>query len=95
MTLLQPPTLPESTSSHSYDKPFTIHRHQYPFNSGSQVTSHAAAALKWGTDHKVEKLNTSKSVVFYDMGATSTVATLVEFSRCALHPCHKALQQHR
>jgi molecular chaperone DnaK (HSP70) len=46
-----------------------------------QVTSHAAAALKWGTDHKAEKLNSSKVVLFYDMGATSTVATLVEFSR--------------
>jgi molecular chaperone DnaK (HSP70) len=46
----------------------------------SLVTAHAAAALKWGTDHKVEKFNSSKLVIFYDMGATSTVSTLVEFS---------------
>ena len=64
----------------------------------SLVTSHAAAALKWGTDHKVEKFNSSKLVLFYDMGATSTVATLVEFSsvkdktlgRCAPPPATAA-----
>ncbi|XP_021768679.1 heat shock 70 kDa protein 17-like [Chenopodium quinoa] len=44
----------------------------------SLINEHSGAALQYGIDKKFA--NDSKYVVFYDMGATSTYATLVYFS---------------
>jgi len=44
------------------------------------ITDHAAVALKYGVDNSVEKLKKPQNVLFYDMGSTSTRASIVTFS---------------
>jgi hypoxia up-regulated 1 len=46
------------------------------------MNDHTAVALKYGIDHNVAALplGEEQNVLFYDMGSTSTTATVVKFS---------------
>ena len=46
------------------------------------MNDHTAVALKYGIEHNVANLplEEKQNVLFYDMGSTSTKATIVQFS---------------
>lgn len=44
------------------------------------MNDHTAVALKYGIDHNVHSLEEPLNVMFYDMGSTSTRASVVQFS---------------
>jgi len=46
----------------------------------SLMNDHTALALKYGIDHNVASLTEPQNVLFYDMGSTSTRASIVQFS---------------
>lgn len=46
----------------------------------SLMNDHTALALKYGIDHNVAALTEPETVLFYDMGSTSTRASIVQFS---------------
>jgi molecular chaperone DnaK (HSP70) len=46
----------------------------------SLMNDHTAVALKYGIDHNVAALTEPQNVLFYDMGSTSTRASIVQFS---------------
>lgn len=46
----------------------------------SLMNDHTALALKYGIDHNVASLTEPENVLFYDMGSTSTRASVVQFS---------------